>query len=131
MAGCIKKYVFVGASQRGIDMFIRPMINKYANYCMPLGIYDTNIGRSNLVNREFGIKVFEDFEEMINQTKPDYVVVTTVDAFHSDYIIKSMEMGCDVITEKPMTIDAKRCNEILEAEKRTKRNVKIIKPTYF
>lgn len=120
-----KKYAFVGASQRGIDMFIRPMILQYSEYCAPVGVFDSNIGRSELVEREFGITAFSGFEEMINATKPDFVVVTTVDVYHSDYIIKAMEMGCDVITEKPMTINAERCNAILEAEKRTKRNVKV------
>ncbi|MBO4733791.1 MAG: Gfo/Idh/MocA family oxidoreductase [Clostridia bacterium] len=117
------KYAFAGASLRGVDMFISPMANQFADYCDMVGIYDINIGRARAVGEKFGIKVFDNFEEMINATKPDRVIVTTVDAFHSDYIIKSLEMGCDVVTEKPMTIDADRCNKILEAEKRTGKKV--------
>ena len=42
---------------------------------------------------------------MIAETKPDVVIVTTVDSTHADYICRAMELGCDVITEKPMTTD--------------------------
>jgi len=30
-----------------------------------------------------------------------------------------MELGCDVITEKPMTIDAEKCQQIIETQKST------------
>jgi len=117
------KYAFVGASIRALDMFFAPMATKWKDYCDMVGVYDINIGRAKTIGDKFGVKVFDNFEDMINETKPDRVIVTTVDVFHSDYIIKSLEMGCDVVTEKPMTIDATRCNAILEAERRTGKNV--------
>ncbi len=118
-----KSYVFAGASSRAINMFIKDMIRTHKDNCELLGIYDSNIGRARTVGEEYGIPVFENFEEMVKATKPDRVLVTTVDAFHSDYIIKSLEMGCDVVTEKPMTIDADRCNAILKAEKESGKKV--------
>jgi len=120
-----KSYVFAGASGRAVGMFIRPMQEEYAEYCELRGIYDINIGRATYVGNKFGLTVFDDFEKMIQETKPDIVIVTTVDVFHSDYIIRAMELGCDVITEKPMTINAERCNKILETEKRTGRHVTV------
>ena len=114
-----KSYVFAGASRRAMAMFLEPMTTDYRDFCELRGLYDINIGRARTVGKMFDVPVFEDFETMIKATKPECVIVTTVDAFHSDYIIKAMELGCDVITEKPMTIDATRCNAILEAEKRT------------
>ena len=38
-----------------------------------------------------------------------------VDATHDEYIVAALEAGRDVITEKPMTIDAPRCRRILDA----------------
>ncbi len=67
----------------------------------------------------------EDFEKMILETKPDVVIVTTVDRTHHRYIIKALEMGCDVVTEKPMTMDADKCQQILDAVKRTGKNVRV------
>ena len=62
---------------------------------------------------------------MIRETKPDYVIVTTIDRTHHTYIIRAMELGCDVISEKPMTVDEEKCQEILDAVKRTGRNLRV------
>jgi predicted dehydrogenase len=60
---------------------------------------------------------------MLSRTKPDVVIVTTVDAEHDKQIVTALEMGADVITEKPMTTDEVKCKAILDAEKRTGRKV--------
>ena len=52
--------------------------------------------------------VFSNYDQMLRQTKPDYVIVTTVDSTHDEFIVKALEMGIDVITEKPMTTDEKK-----------------------
>jgi predicted dehydrogenase len=36
-----------------------------------------------------------------------------------------MELGCDVITEKPMTTDEKKCRAILKTQRRTGRNCRV------
>lgn len=41
---------------------------------------------------------FGDFDEMLRTTHPDVVIVTTVDRYHHEYIIRSLR-GCDAITE--------------------------------
>ena len=50
-----------------------------------------------------------EFRRMLHEEKVDVAIVTTVDRVHDDYIVAALEAGCDVITEKPMTIDAQRC----------------------
>ena len=50
-------------------------------------------------------------------------MVTTVDAFHSEYLVRAMERGVDVMTEKPMVIDEAQCRAVLDAEKKTGRKV--------
>ena len=67
--------------------------------------------------------LFVDFDQMVNTTKPDRVVVATVDATHFRYIIRAMELGYDVITEKPLGTDEEQCQSILDAEKRLGRKV--------
>ncbi|MFZ4777680.1 MAG: Gfo/Idh/MocA family protein, partial [Terrimicrobiaceae bacterium] len=62
---------------------------------------------------------------MIAETKPDAVIVVCQDSFHDAYICRAMELGCDVITEKPMTIDAERAQRILDTQKQTGRNVRV------
>ena len=62
---------------------------------------------------------------MIRQAQPDCIIITTIDRYHHEYILRSLEAGLDVIVEKPMTIDAEKCRAILEAEKRTGRKIRV------
>jgi predicted dehydrogenase len=65
------------------------------------------------------------FDQMIRETKPDVVIVTTVDSTHHQYIIRAMELGKDVVCEKPMTIDAQKCKAIFDAIERTGKSLRV------
>jgi predicted dehydrogenase len=121
----MKKYAFVGASIRSLTMYPLNILRKYKDVASIVGIYDVNAKRAELFRKKAGgtFPVFDSFEKMIAEVKPDAVIITTIDRYHHEYIIKALEAGIDAITEKPMTIDAQKCNAILEAEKRTGRKV--------
>ena len=51
--------------------------------------------------------------------------VCTKDSTHHDYIVRALHAGCDVITEKPLTIDAAKCRAILDAVRATGRRVRV------
>jgi len=114
-------------------MFVNAMVNSHKDHCELVGFCDVNPSRMDLWNRRIGEKGHapvptykaEDFDRMIAETKPDTVIVTTIDVAHSDYICRAMELGCDVITEKPMTIDEARCRKILQTVNRTGRNCRV------
>lgn len=43
-----------------------------------------------------------DFDKMISESKPDEVIITTgPDRTHNIYIVRALELGCNVVTEKP------------------------------
>lgn len=111
---------------RAYYMFAKPMYENYSDCAEIKGVYDINKGRCEMLSQKCGgFPVYDDFDKMIREQKPDAVIVTTVDAYHSEYIIRAMELGCDVITEKPMTIDEKRCKEILDVEKKYGKHVTV------
>ena len=66
-----------------------------------------------------------EFEKMIEETKPNVIIVTSIDRTHDDYIVRAMEMGCDVITEKPITTDERRAQRIIDAAKKTGRHIRV------
>jgi predicted dehydrogenase len=79
---------------------------------------------------QFGIDVLPtylaaDFDRMIADQKPDCVIVTTMDRTHHKYIIRAMELGCDVISEKPMTTDVEKCRQILDAVEQTGQQLRV------
>lgn len=121
----MKKYVLVGASGRCLGMFARPLINNFKDVAKIVGIFDINRTRADYIrkNTDPSIPVYQDYDQMMRETQPDVAIITTVDRYHHEYIIKTLEYGCDAITEKPMTIDDEECRAILEAEKRTGKKV--------
>jgi predicted dehydrogenase len=80
---------------------------------------------NNLPVSDFPVYGADEFEKMIEEQKPDIVIVTSIDRTHHRYIIKAMEMGCDVISEKPMTVDADKCQEIIDCIQRTGRKLRV------
>ena len=128
-----KRYAMVGTGGRTV-MFLDPLVTRFKADGELVGLCDVNRGRLEYYSRrlvdEFDhppVATFEagDFDKMIEQTRPDVVIVTTVDAFHHQYIIRAMELGCDAITEKPMTIDAEKCRAIYDAIERTGRQLRV------
>ena len=63
--------------------------------------------------------------DMLREQKPDEVFVCTMDSTHAGYIVRALQAGCDVITEKPMTTDAEKCRAIIDAVKATGRRVRV------
>jgi len=121
-----KRYAHVGLGSRA-HMYQRAVNEGYKDYCEMVGLCDVNEGRMKLyqelaketTGKEIPIFHADDFDDMIRKTQPDVVIVTTVDGFHHQYVIRGMELGCDVITEKPMTIDAEKCQKIIDTQTKT------------
>jgi len=128
-----KKYVQVGTGGRA-RMYYEAIATTYKDRAELVGICDLSPTRMNYTNKILTAKYgapaaktyyYTDFEKMLDENKPDTVIVTSVDRTHHDYIIRSMEKGCDVITEKPMTIDEKKAQAIIDCQKRTGKNLRV------
>ena len=127
-------YVIVGLGSRH-PMFGWVFTGKYGDYsgsARILGICDKNPGRVKMAddylrkaNPDLKCYAAEDFDTMLSELRPDCVIVTTMDSFHDEYICKALEAGCDAITEKPMTIDAEKCQRIVDTVQRTGRHVRV------
>lgn len=119
------KLALVGTGVRGNNMWGRDVQREYDEQVEFVGLCDVNPGRLEYAKGYIGVEcpTFTNFEEMIRETSPDKVIVTTVDSTHHEYIIKGMEMGCDIITEKPMTTDETKCQAILDAQEQSGRDV--------
>lgn len=121
-----KKYAIVGVGSRS-RMYMNAILDNYREYADLVGFCDVNQGRLNLAQtiakERSGKNVptyqAEDFDTMISETKPNAVIVTTVDGFHHKYIIRAMELGCDAITEKPMTTNKDKCQAIIDTQRKT------------
>jgi len=124
-----KRYALVGVGSRS-GMYRDAVLKTYAQHAELVGFCDLNPGRLRLAQaraREAAgvdVPIFAatNFDRMVRDTRPDVVIVTTKDAAHDRYITRALELGCDVMTEKPMTTDEKKCRAILDTQRRTGRN---------
>ena len=125
-AGAVKKKVaIVGMGHRGTGFWGKTVISNFSDVIEYVGLCDNNPGRLAFAKKWMGVNcpTFTNYDQMLKMVKPEIVIVTTVDADHDYFIIKALEAGSDVITEKPMTTDEIKCQAILNAEKRTGKRV--------
>jgi predicted dehydrogenase len=120
-----RRYAIVGTGDRGSGMWGRDLVQNYSDLLEFVGLCDTNPKRALVARDYIGTKcpTFTNFDEMIEKTRPDLLMVTTVDGFHHEYIVKGLDRGIDVMTEKPMTTDEIKCRAVLDAEKRNNRKI--------
>lgn len=123
----MRKYVIAGSGGRGTLAYIVPLTSDYADCAKLCGIYDINPKRAAVGARKaaYEVPVYEDFDLMLRETQPDVVIVCTKDSTHDGYIIKALDFGCDVISEKPITTTAEKFKAIYEAEQRSGKKVTI------
>ncbi|ALB64233.1 Myo-inositol 2-dehydrogenase 1 [Cronobacter condimenti 1330] len=128
----MKKYALVGTGGRA-GMYIEAIGKTFRDSAQMVAFCDTNQTRMRYANTLLeksgatAVPCFAatQFEEMIRETQPDTIIVTTMDRTHDDYIVRALHAGCDVITEKPMTIDESRALRILDAIEETGRQVRV------
>jgi predicted dehydrogenase len=126
------RYLVVGTGSRS-NMFISAIVRDYHACAELVGFCDVNQVRMDWYNRkvaEWGgtpvpTATPDGFDRLVRETKADVVIVTSVDRTHHRYIIRAMELGCDAISEKPMTVDAEKAQEVLDAIARTGRRLRV------
>ena len=72
-----------------------------------------NPARDSLALELGGVKQFNNFEEALNETKPDIVSINTYTDTHKDFAIKSMQAGAHIFIEKPIAESVEDAIEII------------------
>ena len=118
------RYALIGTGSRS-SMYYNALQEqdsiKEANELVSL--LDFNESRMKYVNKKLGLNLPtyqpHQFEEMVKKENIEGIIVTTKDCHHHNYIIKGLKMDLKVITEKPMTTDEYKCQEILDTMEET------------
>ncbi len=104
-----KRHAIVGTGHRA-RVYQDAIWGKHKDRNALVALCDTNPGRLAFSAKRAAAagaatpKVYlaRDFDRMIREMRVDTIIVTTPDASHDDYIVRALDAGCDVITEKPM-----------------------------
>ncbi|HEX7056775.1 MAG TPA: Gfo/Idh/MocA family oxidoreductase [Bacilli bacterium] len=128
-----KRYVLVGTGGRA-ELYYGAIARDFRDQAEITAFCDINRTRLAYANRLLqekyaypAVRTYHssEFDRMIATEKPDFVIVTSIDRTHHRYIIRAMELGVDVISEKPMTVDEEKCQQILDTIKRTGRSLRV------
>ncbi|ODS54302.1 MAG: 4,5-dihydroxyphthalate dehydrogenase [Acidobacteria bacterium SCN 69-37] len=120
-----RRYAIVGTGVRAVGMWGRPVARGFQDAAQFVGLADINPLRLDAAKRLIGVDcpTFTSVDEMFDRARPDLLMVTTVDATHTEFIVKALDRGIDVATEKPMVIDETQCQAVLDAERRNGRQI--------
>ena len=88
-----------------------------------VGVYDKNAERSGQVAAEFQTQALQGLEELSGRVDAVSVAVPTVE--HAAVGCRLMEMGLDVLVEKPMATNLAEADALLDAAKRFRRILQV------
>ena len=128
-----QRYAVVGVGHRA-SAFLEPLATKFRSDAELVAICDSNPARAAYCNERLAndwghppVPAYraEDFPRMLREARVDTVVVATVDASHSHYIEKALELGCGVVCEKPIATTAQQCSAVIASAGRAGRKVRV------
>ncbi|NCC83427.1 MAG: Gfo/Idh/MocA family oxidoreductase [Clostridia bacterium] len=72
-----------------------------------------------------GIAIYEDYQKMLSEVRPDLVVITTPSGSHAAISLAALAAGAHVLIEKPLTLSLEQADEILEVARKNNRKVAV------
>lgn len=78
-------------------------------------IWDEDVERGKRYADQFGAKFYTNYDELLADKTIDGVVITSATSAHKEFILKAIEAGKKVFSEKVLAITTEECLEIKEA----------------
>jgi predicted dehydrogenase len=78
-------------------------------------IWDEDIERGTKYADQFGVKYYQDYEELLSDKAIDGVVITAATSEHTHLIVKALHAGKKVFSEKVLALTTEECLEIKDA----------------
>lgn len=69
---------------------------------------------------------YEDYRQMLAETRPEVVVILTPPFLHASMTRESLLAGCHVLVEKPMAIQVAEADEMIETARRCQRLLGVV-----
>ncbi|MGC4943506.1 Gfo/Idh/MocA family protein [Kribbella sp. DT2] len=117
-----RRYALVGTGSRA-GMYVDALTTTYADVGTLVAWCDTNPTRmayyDQVVTAAGGTAPPhygpDDFARLLEEQRPDVVIVTSPDATHHRYATAALDAGCDVVVEKPLTTSLEPAQQIVKA----------------
>ena len=85
-----------------------------------IGVCDLNRARAEKLGEQYGIAVYDSLEALV-EAGANVIHVLTPPGAHAKVACAAMELGCDVMIEKPLAEDLDECQRVIDTAERTGR----------
>lgn len=109
----------------GTGQFGANLLNAYAQMerktgrCKLSAFADVNEEIISQREKEYGIKGYVDYKEMLIKEDIDALAVATPDPFHREIVVYAAGLGKHVLVEKPMDMTVDGCKEMIDSARRS------------
>jgi len=80
-----------------------------------VGVCDTDAGVRERVEREYSVRTYADYRALIEEGRPDAVIIATPPYLHPEQALYALEAGLYVLLEKPLAVDLEGAKRVCEA----------------
>ena len=122
-----RRFALIGTGNRGTTMWGKDLLAGWREHVDLVAIVEKNSLRGERARTMIGSNapIYDDIDAMLKEVSPDLIIVCTPDHTHDAIVVRALEAGIDVITEKPMTTAVDKIRRIMDAEKRTGQRVDV------
>ena len=110
----------LGCGGRGFRTYGR-LMHKLPDKFKIVALCDTNADAVAIAAKEFGVSAdncFTSDEEFLTKKRSDVLVIATLDKQHYAHAMKAMQLGYDILLEKPITDDRQQCLDLIATQKK-------------
>ncbi|WP_419645091.1 Gfo/Idh/MocA family protein [Victivallis vadensis] len=108
--------------------FHLPQLCRHAGF-EPVAVVDPCRERLAEAASRFGVGgLYTDFKTMLDEQRPDLVVIASPTLFHAEQAIAAMQADCDVFCDKPLSVTLTEAEAMLQAARRTGRRLMTYQP---
>ncbi len=96
-----------------------------------VGVCDLNVERAREYAQKHGGHVYETYEEMLSDDEIDAVCICTPSGYHAEHVILASNHGKHIVVEKPLAINTRDVDRIIDACKQNSTKLTVISQFRF
>ncbi len=118
------KVAVIGAGSMGMNHL--RVLTDFDEECVQLvGIADLHEPALKQAMNRFHVAAYADYRQMIEQTRPDLVVVVVPTHLHYEVAAFALERGINVLIEKPITATAEEAMQLLDLARQRRAKIAV------
>lgn len=88
-----------------------------------IAVADIKPERADKTAEKYGAKPYYSFDELLRNEKPDSIHICTPHYLHTDYAVKALRSGINVLTEKPCSVSFEEVEKLRIAQQESGRQL--------